>query len=61
MVFGILRDVAKTLGEITGTILGVPAAIIAETLSIPLAAVKAAKEAGCDTYEEIRDFHNDKW
>ena len=55
-MFGLLRDMAETIGEITGSVLAVPAAVVAETLSLPVAAVKAAKEAGCETYEEIRDF-----
>ena len=59
MVFGILKDIANMAGEITGTIIGVPAAIIAETLEIPLEYVKAAKDAGCDTYEEIREWVDD--
>ena len=61
MVFGILRDIAGIAGEVVGSVLAIPAAIVAETLSIPLAAVRAAKEAGCETYEEIRDYYNDKW
>ena len=60
MVFGILRDIAGIAGEIVGTVVGVPAAIIAETLSIPVEMVKKAKEAGCETYQEIRDFCNDE-
>ena len=60
-MFGILKDIAKTVGEITGTIVGVPLAIVAETLSIPLEAVKAAKNAGCETYEEIRDYYKDNY
>ena len=61
MVFGILRDIASIAGEIVGSVVAIPAAIVAETLSIPLAAVKAAKEAGCETYQEIRDYYNDEW
>lgn len=61
MVFGILRDIAGIAGEIVGSVVAIPAAIVAETLSIPVAAVKAAKEAGCETYEDIRDYYNDEW
>jgi adenine/guanine phosphoribosyltransferase-like PRPP-binding protein len=60
-MFGILRDIAGMAGEIVGSVVAIPAAIVAETLSIPLAAVKAAKEAGHETYEEIRKYYNDEW
>jgi len=56
MVFGILRDIAGGIGEIVGSVIAIPAAVIAETLSIPVEMVKKAKEAGCETYQEIRDF-----
>ena len=60
-MFGILKDIASIAGEITGNIIAIPTAIVAGTLSIPVAAVKAAKEAGCETYEEIREFFDDNY
>jgi len=60
-MFGILRDIGKLAGEVVGTVAAVPLAVVAETLSIPVAAVKAAKEAGCETYEEIREFFDDNY
>ena len=57
-----LGDIAKGVGKITGTILGtvigVSVTVVAETLGITVKMVESAKEAGCETYEEIRDFHN---
>jgi adenine/guanine phosphoribosyltransferase-like PRPP-binding protein len=61
MVFGILRDIGKLAGEVVGTVVAIPAAVVAETLSIPVAVVKAAKEAGCETYQEIREFFDDNY
>ena len=60
-MFGILRDIGKLAGAIVGTVVGIPAAVVAETLSIPAAAVKEAMEAGCETYEEIRDYFDDEY
>ena len=60
MVFGIIRDIAGGVGEIVGSVVAIPTAIVAETLSIPVEMVKKAKEAGCETYQEIRDFCNDE-
>ena len=55
-MFGIFKEIAGAVGTITGTIIGVPVALVAEALEIPKAIVKEAKEAGCETYEEIRKF-----
>lgn len=50
----------KVLGELiggtVGLVLGMSAAAIAEVLELPVAMVKEAREAGCKTYEEIREF-----
>ena len=53
----IIKGVGSVIGVIVGTVIGVPVSIVAETLGITASMVKAAKEAGCETYEEIRDFH----
>lgn len=60
-MFGLLGDLAKGVGNIvgtiTGTIIGVSTAVIAETLGITISMVEKAKEAGCESYEEIRNFY----
>lgn len=63
-MFGdILKDIAgitgSIIGTVTGSIIGVSAAIIATTLGITVEMVKKAKEAGCESYEEIQDFYKD--
>ena len=55
-MFGIIKDLVGGVGSLVGSAVAIPAAIVAEGLSIPVAVVKAAKEAGCETYEEIREF-----
>ncbi len=59
MVFGILKDIASAAGEIVGTVVGIPIALISETLEVPLEFVKSAKDAGCETVEEIKDWIDD--
>lgn len=56
-MFGFLGDIVKMVGTVVGTVIGVPVAIVAETLGITIDMVNEAKRAGCETYEEIRDFH----
>jgi len=51
-----LKDIAKAAGSVAGVIIGIPIAVIAETLGITAEMVKEAKNAGCETYEEIRDY-----
>ncbi len=58
MLFEILNEAAKVVGAVTGTILGVSAAIIAEALGITESMVREAKRQGCETYQDIRDFYN---
>jgi len=58
MVFDLI---AKSVGDVVGTVLGVSAAVIAEALDLPIQAVKAAKEAGCETYDEVRDWCKDNF
>lgn len=50
------RDIAGAVGTVTGTILAVPVAVVAETMGITVEMVKEAKEAGCETYEQIREY-----
>lgn len=60
-MFGFISDLAKGIGQVAGTvtgvIVGVPLMVVAETLNITVDMVKEAKEAGCETYEEIRKYH----
>lgn len=59
-MFGLLGDMAEGLGKIVGTtigsIAGLSSAAIGTVLGITSTMVDEAKEAGCETYEEIRDF-----
>ena len=59
-MFDFLDDMAKGIGKVVGTatglVFGVPIKIIAETLGFTVSMVKEAMDAGCETYEEIRDF-----
>lgn len=56
---GLFKDLAGAIGSVTGSILAVPAAMVAETLGLTEEMVKKAKDAGCETYEEIREFFKD--
>jgi len=51
-----LGDLFKAVGAITGSILAIPIAVVAEALEITTDMVEEAKESGCETYDEIRDF-----
>ena len=57
---GILDDLTgglgKLVGTVVGTVVGVPLAIVAKTLGITVDMAKEAKDAGCETYEEIKEF-----
>ena len=60
-MFDLLGDLAKGVGKIvgaaTGIVVGLPLTLIAETLGITVKMVKEAMDAGCETYEEIKNFH----
>lgn len=62
-MFDFLGDMAKGVGRVigtaTGVIIGLPISVISETLGITVDMVKEAKDAGCETYEEIRDYWRD--
>lgn len=62
-MFGFIKEtikgVANLAGSITGTILAIPLAVVAETLDITVNMVKEAKDAGCETYEEVRRYFKD--
>lgn len=59
-MFGLLGDMAKGLrsivGVAVGSIVGVSSIIVATTLGITTEMVDEARAAGCNTYEEIKDF-----
>jgi hypothetical protein len=48
--------IGKVIGTVTGGILGIASATIAAALGITEDMVDEAKEAGCETYEEIKEF-----
>ena len=53
---GILDGLGKLVGTVVGTVVGVPLAVVGKALGITANMVKEAKDAGCETYEEIKDF-----
>lgn len=57
-MFGdLFREVGKIVGTITGPIIGLSYDIIATTLGITVAMVAEAVKAGCESYEDIKEFH----
>lgn len=60
MIFDLIKETAKLAGTIVGTvtgpIIGLTVKIIAETLNITEAMVQEAKRAGCESYEDIKEF-----
>ena len=61
-MFDLFEDIAKGVGSvvgvITGSVIGIATPVIATALGITIAMVEEALRAGCNTYEDIRDFHN---
>jgi len=59
-MFDFLGDMARGVGNIigvaVGSVVGISSVVIATTLGITSEMVDEAREAGCETYEEIRDF-----
>lgn len=59
-MFDLLGDMAKSVGSIigvaVGSIIGVSSVVISTALGITSEMVDEAKEAGCTTYEEIKQF-----
>ena len=64
-MFDFLGDMAKGIGKIVGTatglVIGIPLKVIAETLGFTTKMVKEAMDAGCETYEEIKDFWDGRY
>jgi len=61
-MFGLLEDVAKgvagLVGMVVGPVVGISIDVIAGTLGITVLMVAEAIKAGCESYEDIRDYHN---
>ena len=61
-MFGFIGDIAKGVGSIVGAVVGpvvgISVAVIASTLGITIAMVNEAVKAGCESYEDIRDYHD---
>lgn len=55
-MFGLIKDIAGFAGIVIGSVLGIPIAIIAKTLDITVESAKEAVDAGCTTYDEIREY-----
>ena len=60
-IFGIIKDIAVgaagIVGAVTGPIIGLSVDVIAGTLNISVSMVQEALDAGCKSYEEIKNFH----
>ncbi len=59
-MFDFLGDMARGAGKIigvaVGSVLGVSSVVVAATLGITAEMVDEAKEAGCETYDDIKDY-----
>ena len=63
-MFDFLGDMAKGIGNVigtaTGVVVGIPLSVISKTLGITADMVKEAMDSGCETYEEIKKFWDDR-
>jgi len=58
-MFGdLFRGVGQVIGTIAGPIIGLSYDVIATTLGITVEMVAEAIKAGCETYEDIKNYHN---
>ena len=56
-MFGSLFEgVGRIIGTVTGIVLDIPLSVVAKTLDITEEMVQEAKDSGCETYEEIKEF-----
>ena len=55
-MFGFFDELAEFTGEVIGVGLGITAAGAAIALGITATMAQAAIDAGCTTYDEIREF-----
>jgi hypothetical protein len=51
----LINEVTAPIGQVVGSVVGLSAGTIAATLSIPVTVVQEALDAGCASYEEIRE------
>lgn len=58
MIGDILKGIGSIVGAVTGSVIGLSVAVIATTLGITAAMVKEAIDAGCESYEDIRKYHD---
>lgn len=52
-MFDFISDLAKGIGTITGSVIGLSVSVIANTLGVSIDVVNKALEAGCASYEDI--------
>ena len=61
-MFGLLSDLVEltgsVIGVVVGTVVGVSVTVIATTLGISIVLVQQALDAGCESYEDIRRYHD---
>ena len=55
-MFDLLGDMARGVGRLVGSVVALPVAVVAESLNLTTEMVEEAINAGCETYEEIRDY-----
>lgn len=53
-----LGDLFRSVGSLTGSVIGLPLAVVAVPLGITADMVKEAIKAGCESYEDIKDFYD---
>jgi len=53
---GFLDELVEGFGKLVGSIVGISSVVIAKGLGITSEMVDKAKDAGCESYEEIRNF-----
>lgn len=58
MLGDLFRGVGQIIGTIAGPIIGISYDIIATTLGITVSMVAEAVKAGCESYEDIKNYHN---
>ncbi|MFT6125786.1 MAG: hypothetical protein ACJAVA_000227 [Flavobacteriaceae bacterium] len=57
MLGDLFKAVGQIIGTVAGPIIGISYDIIATTLGISVAMVAEAVKAGCESYEDIKDYH----
>lgn len=57
MIGDLFKGIGWAIGTIAGPIIGISYDIIATTLGITVSMVAEAIKAGCESYEDIKDYH----